>query len=59
MKMNEIRVFATQKGLRPGRQTKTELIRTIQSAENNPVCFMTSQAENCGEASCLWRSDCR
>lgn len=58
MNMNEIKAFATQKGVRPGRQKKTELIRSIQSAENNPVCFITNQSDSCGEAACLWRPDC-
>lgn len=59
MNMNQIKAFATRKGLRPGRQKKAELIRSIQAAENNPVCYMTDQVDNCGQTSCLWRPDCR
>jgi hypothetical protein len=59
MNMNQIKAFARRKGLRPRQQKKAELIRSIQAAENNPVCYMTHQVDNCGETSCLWRSDCR
>jgi len=57
--LKEVKEFAEQKGVRPGRQKKAELIRSIQSAENNPACYMTDQAASCGEVSCLWRGDCR
>jgi len=59
MNLKEVKEFAEQKGVRPGRLKKAELIRSIQSAESNPTCYMTDQVDNCGEASCLWRADCR
>ena len=59
MNLKEVKKVAEQRGVRPGRHKKAELIRSIQAAENNPVCFMTDQADNCGQMSCLWRSDCR
>jgi hypothetical protein len=59
MNVKEIKKLAAQKGVQVGRLRKTELIRSIQSAEKNPVCFMTDQADNCEETCCLWRPDCR
>ncbi|MFO7765208.1 MAG: SAP domain-containing protein [Pelovirga sp.] len=59
MNVKEIKKLAAQKGIAAARLRKKELIRAIQAAEQNPVCFMTDQAGNCGETSCLWRSDCR
>ncbi|PLY03519.1 MAG: SAP domain-containing protein [Desulfuromonas sp.] len=58
MKMTEIRVVALDRGVKPGRLKKADLIREIQKAENNPQCFLTGMAEHCGQLSCLWREDC-
>ncbi len=59
MNVKDIKKLAAQKGVQAGRLRKKELIRSIQTAEQNPVCFMTDQADTCGETSCLWRTDCR
>lgn len=59
MNMKDIKEIAAQKGLRAGRLKKEELIRVIQAAENNVTCFMTAQADSCGQTACLWRPDCR
>jgi hypothetical protein len=59
MNMKEIKAIAAQKGLSAGRLKKEELVRVIQGAENNIACYMTSQVDNCGQTTCLWRSDCR
>jgi len=58
MKLDEIREIARQRGLKPGKMKKGELIRAIQEAEGNPVCFATGSAAVCGQAECLWREDC-
>jgi hypothetical protein len=37
---------------------KADLVRAIQQAEGNQVCFETGVAEACGQHACLWRGDC-
>ena len=59
MKLEEIKVKAKALGFAPGKLKKTELIRAIQRAEQNPDCFETVQAEDCAQDACLWRPDCR
>ncbi|PLX96321.1 MAG: SAP domain-containing protein [Desulfuromonas sp.] len=58
MTVAEIKVIAKEMGLKTTNLKKTELIRAIQQAEGNPVCFDTNSRENCGEEICLWRRDC-
>jgi hypothetical protein len=58
MKIEQIREIAKQKGITPGKMKKVELIRTIQSTEGNPQCFLTEQKYSCGEHACWWKADC-
>ena len=58
MKVEEIREIATNKGIRPGKMKKSELVRAIQREEGNNRCFDTRFADWCGQNSCLWREDC-
>lgn len=58
MKVEEIRTIAKMRGLKPGKMTKLELVRAIQAAEGNRVCFGTGMAASCGQEGCLWRVDC-
>ena len=58
MKVQDIRLKAKEMGIKPHRMRKADLIRSIQSAESNIVCYGTERVENCGEYNCLWRSDC-
>jgi hypothetical protein len=58
MNMNEIKKIAAGLDIKPGRMKKTELVRTIQEAEGNPVCFQTGVVAQCDQSDCLWRSDC-
>ena len=58
MKLEEIKAIAKQHDIKVGKLKKAELVRAIQVAEGNEVCFETSQVESCGQAECLWRSDC-
>jgi hypothetical protein len=58
MTVAEIKVIAKEMGLKTANLKKTELIRAIQQAEGNPVCFDTNSRENCGEEICRWRRDC-
>ncbi|SNB44730.1 Rho termination factor N-terminal domain-containing protein [Geobacter sp. DSM 9736] len=59
MNMKEIREVAAERGVKPGKLKKEELIRAIQQAEGNPACFEPGRGENCGEHGCLWREDCK
>lgn len=58
MKMQDVQWLAKERGLKPGRLKKTELVRAIQQAEGNQNCFQTGLADNCGQEQCLWRHDC-
>jgi hypothetical protein len=58
MKLAVVRKLAAQRGLRTDKLKKSEIIRAIQTAEGSPACFDTGMAEECGQANCLWRTDC-
>ena len=57
MKMTEVRAKAKELGLKTGGMSKANLIRAIQDAENNDVCFDTGRSE-CDQDDCCWREDC-
>lgn len=57
MKMPEIRTKAQQLGIKPGKMSKTELIRAIQQQEGNSPCFGTAMSQ-CDQTACCWRDDC-
>ena len=58
MTINEVRKIAKDKGIKIfSRQTKSEIIRSIQKAEGNFDCFGMTQ-EYCDQMNCLWRNDC-
>ncbi|KAF0217120.1 MAG: hypothetical protein FD174_3421 [Geobacteraceae bacterium] len=59
MKTEEIKEIAKQRGVKTGKMKKGEIIRAIQEAEGNPMCFDTGKAAECGQMSCLWREDCK
>jgi len=58
MNMNQVKEIARDRGVKPGKHKKAELIRLIQSCENNPQCFNTGYALECQQEECLWRGDC-
>jgi hypothetical protein len=58
MKLDEIKEIAKQHDIKVGKMKKAELVRAVQAAEGNEVCFETGQAAECGQAGCLWRADC-
>lgn len=58
MKLEQIKEIAKQYDIKAGRLKKAELVRAIQAAEGNDVCFETGRAAACGQADCLWRPDC-
>jgi len=59
MNMSEIKEVAKERGIKYARLNKTDLIRTIQQREGNPVCYNTGQESSCGQDQCLWRTDCQ
>ena len=58
MKLDEIKEIAKQHNIKVGKMKKAELLRAIQQAENNDVCFETGNANSCGQDACSWREDC-
>ena len=58
MKLTEIKQIAEQRGIKPGRLKKSDLIRLIQEKEGNNICFDTGASASCGQDTCLWRPDC-
>lgn len=58
MTMEEIRVIAKQRNLKTGSVSKTDLIRSIQSANGNVACFNTVAPAACQQANCMWSGDC-
>lgn len=58
MDMKAIRSTAKSIGVKPGKLSKTELIRQIQIAEGNFDCYATATSGDCDQADCAWRGDC-
>lgn len=58
MKLDQVRTIAKSHGIQPGKLTRAELIRSIQSSEGNPVCFSSATDGECDQTGCLWREDC-
>ena len=58
MKLEQIKEIAKQHDIKAGKLKKGELVRAIQTAENNDACFETGKVAECGQEDCLWRSDC-
>jgi hypothetical protein len=58
VKLDDIRNIANDKGIKPGKLNKTQLVRTIQREEGNSDCFATPAIGDCGQMGCLWREDC-
>lgn len=58
MNMTQLKAVAKDRGVKPGSMKKEQLIRAIQLAEENPQCFNTDFAQQCGQGECLWREDC-
>lgn len=58
MNMTQIKDVAKERGVKPGRMKKADLIRAIQQSEDNPQCFAIGQLDQCREDGCLWREDC-
>lgn len=58
MKLDEIKEMAKKHNIKVGKMKKAELVRAIQQAESNDVCFETGKVDSCGQDACLWREDC-
>jgi hypothetical protein len=58
MKMDEIKEIAKLHNIKAGKMKKADLVRAVQLAEGNEVCFDTGKADTCLQAACLWREDC-
>ena len=58
MKLEEVKEIAKRFDIKAGKSKKSDLVRSIQSAELNEACFETGKADMCGQDACLWRGDC-
>lgn len=58
MKMEEVRSIAKLHGISPGKFSKTELIKYIQTDEGNFDCFASACGGECDQMGCKWREDC-
>jgi hypothetical protein len=58
MKLEEIKEIAKQHNIKVGKLKKADLVRAIQEAEGNEVCFETDTSKSCGQDLCRWREDC-
>ncbi len=59
----EIKKIALQKGVKPGKMKKADLIRAIQGQERNMTCFGSAAnpitgVNPCDIEGCCWHSDC-
>jgi len=59
MNMVEIKKKAKKMGIKPGKQRKADLIKTIQVEEGNSPCFQSEIAASCRQEDCCWRQDCQ
>lgn len=58
MHIQTIRSIAKDKGIKSGRMTKAEMIRSIQRTEGNFDCFGSAIDGYCDQQQCSWREDC-
>lgn len=58
MKLTEVCAIAKLQSINPGKLSKTELIKAIQTIEGNFDCFATAHDGVCDQLNCLWREDC-
>ncbi len=57
MTVKELQKMANALGIKTTGLRKTELVKTIQSAEGNSDCFGTA-TDYCDQMACLFREDC-
>jgi len=58
MRLDEIKEIAKQHNIKTGKMKKSGLIKAVQAAESNDVCFETGKVNSCGQDACLWREEC-
>ncbi|MDO8810985.1 MAG: SAP domain-containing protein [Gallionella sp.] len=58
MKLEEVRAIAKSHSIKPGKLSKAELIKSIQTVEGNFDCFATVCNDICDQIGCSWREDC-
>jgi hypothetical protein len=58
MKLEEIRNIAKARCIHPGKLSKIDLVKTIQSEEGNFDCFGSAVDGQCDQLGCSWRDDC-
>jgi hypothetical protein len=58
MKLEVIRAIAKSHGINPGKRSKFDLIKSIQSDEGNFDCYASAHLGICDQGECLWRDDC-
>lgn len=58
MKLEQIRTIAKSHSIQPGKLSKIELVKSIQTHEGNFDCFATAQRGECDQGGCSWRADC-
>lgn len=58
MHIQTIRTIAKTHGIKAGRMTKAEMIRSIQRTEGNFDCFGSASDGYCDQSQCSWRDDC-
>ncbi len=58
MHINIIRAKAKALGLKTGRISKIELVRSIQRSEGNFDCFATACDGVCEQKDCMWQEEC-
>jgi hypothetical protein len=59
MTLQELREIARERGVPVGKKKKGDIVRAIQEAEGNTVCFDTGRSAECGQSECLWLQECR
>lgn len=58
MNISQVQSIAKDKGIKPGKMKKQDLIRTIQRQEGAFDCFATAYDGACDQIACVWREDC-
>lgn len=58
MNIQQITEVARQRGIKPLRMKKADLIHLIQRKEGNFDCFSSATQGICDQSQCLWRQDC-
>lgn len=58
MNYSEVCAIAKSHHVKPGKLSKTELVKAIQASEGNFDCFASATGGECDQMGCAWREDC-